>query len=81
MDTNEMLDKVIALKDSVLSLKAVSTSFFREYVEGTERDNIIAVTASHETYLYLFKVLSDLLLDVEKKTAALETDLEGVPVK
>lgn len=81
MDTNEMLDKVIELKDSVLSLKAVSTSFFREYVEGTERDNIIAVTASHETYLYLFKVLSDLLLDVEKKTAALETDLEGVPVK
>ena len=67
MDTNEMLDRVITLKDSVLSLKAVSTSFFREYVEGTEKDNITAVIASHETYLYLFKVLSDLLLDVEKK--------------
>lgn len=77
MDTNEMLDKVIALNDSVLSLKAVSTSFFREYVEGTEKDNITAVIASHGTYLYLFKVLLDLLLDVEKKTAALATDLKG----
>ena len=75
MDTMELLDKAISLKDSVLSLKAVSDSFFREYVEGTEEANIIAVTASQETYTYLYKVLSDLVFEVREKAVELEEDL------
>ena len=52
--------------------KAVSDSFFNEFVSGTQQANLTAVIAAPERYLYLYKAVMDLLQDVEQRAAALE---------
>ena len=76
MDTFELQTQASELKHTVLTLKAISNSFFNQFVVGTERDNIIAVTAQPETYCYLYRAMTDLIFDAQKKAVALEAALE-----
>lgn len=64
--------EVSELLNAVKTCKAVSDSFFGEFVEGTEKANLTAVMAAPERYTYLYKAVMDLLQDVEKRAAALE---------
>jgi hypothetical protein len=77
MDSFELLDQASELKHSVLSLKAISDSFFNSFVAGENKANIIAVTANPEQYHYLYRALTDYIADVTEKAVALEAALEG----
>lgn len=60
------------LKTAVLTCKAVSESFFNEYVAGTPAANETALAAAPERYVYLYKAVSDLLQDVAQRADDLE---------
>ena len=68
----DMTYEISELKNSILTCKAVSDSFFNEYVAGSPENNIVAIQAAPERHVYLYKAISDLLYDVAQRAAALE---------
>ena len=81
MDTIDIMDRAAELRNNALSLKAVTNAFFNKFVESEEKENILAVTMFHEDYLYLFRVITDLVADIAKETASFSSDLEGCDLK
>lgn len=68
----EMSYDISELKTAVLTCKAVSDSFFNEFVAGNQVANETALAAAPERYVYLYKAAMDLLQDVAQRAAALE---------
>lgn len=68
----EMSFDISELKTAVLTCKAVSDSFFNEFVAGNQEANETALAAAPERYVYLYKAVMDMLHDVAQRAAALE---------
>ena len=60
------------LKTAVLTCKAVSDSFFNEFVAGNQDANITALLAAPDRYIYLYKAVMDNLHNIAQRAEALE---------
>ena len=60
------------LKTAVLTCKAVSDSFFNEFVAGNQDANITPLLAAPERYIYLYKAVMDNLHNIAQRAEALE---------
>ena len=75
--TFEMSYEISELKNAVLTCKAVSDSFFNEFVAGNLEANTTALAAAPERHVYLYKAVMDLLHDVAQRAAALEAEADA----
>lgn len=63
MDNFELDFMANNMVDSALTLKALANAFFRQFVEGKEKENLLAVSMNYEDFQYLY---GSIMLSVEE---------------
>ena len=69
--------EISELKNTILSCKAVSDSFFNEFVAGTPDKNMRAIQNDPEKHAYLYNAMAQLLRDAAQRAAAIEAQADA----
>jgi hypothetical protein len=68
-------DEVSELKLAANKARAIVTAFSREYVEGNEEMNILAIKSNPEKYIYLFEAMFDYIVNVCERAERLDNSI------